>query len=73
MLRARPDGWWGVALSPLITQTREYNIIHRLSAFPVHLCSFCFLQFFRPYQDCHAQALLVTTCLTILTNAELRA
>lgn len=38
-LRARPEAWWGVALQPLITQTREYHIIHKLHTFPVRLCA----------------------------------
>ena len=34
-LRANAEGWWVVALSPLITQAREFNILHRLRSFPV--------------------------------------
>ena len=38
-LRNRNDGWWAVALSPLITQAREFHILHRLKSFPVSPCS----------------------------------
>lgn len=34
-LRARAEGWWAVALSPLITQAREFHILHKLKSFPV--------------------------------------
>lgn len=34
-LRKKPSGWWGVVLSPLVTQTREYHTIHNLSKMPV--------------------------------------
>ena len=34
-LRTRPSGWFGVALPPRITETREYQIVHRLHTFPV--------------------------------------
>ncbi len=34
-LRANAEGWWAVSLSPLITQAREFNILHRLKTFPV--------------------------------------
>ena len=34
-LRKQPNGWWGVVLSPLVTQIREYHTIHNLSTFPV--------------------------------------
>lgn len=34
-LRRHPAGWWGVLLPPRITETREYQIIHRLHSFPV--------------------------------------
>ena len=38
-LRGRSDGWWAVALTPLITQAREFHILHRLKSFPVSPCS----------------------------------
>ena len=41
-LRKQPSGWWGVVLSPLITQIREYHTIHNLSTFPVSH-AFCHL------------------------------
>lgn len=34
-LRKKPSGWWGVLLTPLVTQTREYHTIHNLSNMPV--------------------------------------
>ena len=34
-LRANAEGWWAVSLSPLITQAREFHILHRLKTFPV--------------------------------------
>ena len=34
-LRASAEGWWAVALSPLITQAREFHILHKLKSFPV--------------------------------------
>ena len=34
-LRKKPSKWWGVLLSPLVTQTREYLTIHNLSNMPV--------------------------------------
>ena len=34
-LRKQASGWWGVMLSPLVTQVREYQTIHNLHTFPV--------------------------------------
>ncbi len=44
-LRSNPDGWWAVSLAPLITQAREFHILHRLKSFPV-----CSLPSIKHYQ-----------------------
>lgn len=60
-LRKQPSGWWGVVLSPLVTQIREYHTIHNLSTFPVshafcHLAISC--QLCMHVCHLHVQALL---------------